>query len=276
MIASSKLRRAGLFAVKLFFAVLFLAPFYITLCYSVKTKEEIAFTGLAFPTAFHLTNFLEAIEMSNFFLALENSLLTTIPGVLGLTVVCTMASYIIARKNNRFYNAWYYAFLGTILIPFQTLMLPLYSNLKSWHMLNSLTGFTLARAGFLIPFTILIVTGFVKTVPRDIEEAAGIDGAGRYRIFGLIVLPLLKPIVVTSVILNSLYLWNDFQTAILVLQKTAVRTLPLTQFYFFGENSIQLNLAFALFSLSMIPILVLYFLLQEYVTSGLMVGAVKG
>lgn len=271
-----RLAHAGGLAVKLFFALLFLAPFYITLCYSVKTRVEITDTGLAFPTRFHLDNFTEAVMAAHFFHALGNSLLTTVPGVLGLTIVSTMASYIIARKNTRFYNAWYYLFLGAILIPFQTIMLPLYVNLKRWSLLDSLAGFTLTGMGFLIPFTILIVTGFVKTVPRDIEEAAGIDGAGRYRTFGLIVLPLMKPILVTSIILNTLSLWNDFQTAILILQRYAVRTLPLTQFYFFGENSAELNLAFALFLLSMLPILLLYFLLQEYVTGGLMAGAVKG
>jgi raffinose/stachyose/melibiose transport system permease protein len=266
----------GGLAVKLFFALLFLAPFYITLCYALKSGEEITDTGLAFPARARFSNFSEAMELSDFFRVTTNSALTTVPGVLGLTVICSMASYIIARKNTRFYNAAYYLFLGAILIPFQTIMLPLYVNLKRWGLMNTLAGFTLTRMGFLISFTVLIVTGFVKTVPRDIEEAAGIDGAGPYRIFWLVVIPLLKPILVTSVILNTLYLWNDFQTAILILQKTAVRTLPLVQFYFFGEHSVQLNLAFALFLLSMLPIVVLYLLLQKYVTSGLTAGAVKG
>ncbi len=271
-----RLARVGSLGIKLLFALLFLAPFYITLCYSLKTREEITATGLAFPTRFALSNFTEAVEAADFFHTLGNSLFTTVPGVLGLTIVCTMASYIIARRNTRFYRAWYYLFLGTILVPFQTLMLPLYVNLKGLGLLNSLVGFTLTAMGFLVPFTILIVTGFVKTVPRDIEEAAGIDGASRYQAFVHIVLPLLKPIVVSSVILNTLSLWNDFQVAILILQRIAVRTLPLTQFYFFGENSSELNLAFALFLLSMLPILILYFVLQEHVTSGLTAGAVKG
>jgi raffinose/stachyose/melibiose transport system permease protein len=264
------------FFLKIFFGTIFAAPFYITFCYAVKTLEEITTTGLAFPTVLHLSNFTDAMKMANFPLAFKNSLLTTLPSVAAVTLICIMASYIIARKNNRFYNLWYYMFLGTILVPFQTLMLPLYMNLKAWRLLNSLFGFSLTRIGFLIPFSILIVTGFVKTIPKDIEEAACIDGAGKYRTFFAIVCPLLKPIIVTTVIINSLYQWNDFQTAILILQKTAVRTLPLTQFYFFGENSSQLNFAFALFTLSMIPILILYFTLQKYITEGLIGGAVKG
>lgn len=264
------------FTLKVILAAIFLVPFYITFCYAVKTKQEIAFTGLAFPVKIHFSNFVEAVRMSSFFITLKNSVFTTIPAVLILTVVCTMAAYIIARRNTKFYNLLYYLFLGTILIPFQTLMLPLYINLKNWHMLNSLIGYVLTRIGFLIPYSILILTGFVKTIPMDIEEAATIDGAGKYVIFIRIIMPLMKPIIITSIIINTLYMWNDFQTAILILQKGAVRTLPLTQFFFFSENSIQLNLAFALFTLSMLPIIVLYLLLQKYITNGLLIGALKG
>ena len=269
-------RKISLNIFKIVIACLSAVPFYITFCFAVKTKQEIAFTGLAFPKVIHLSNFIEAIEMSNFFLALKNSLLTTIPAVFVLTLICSMAAYIIARRNTKFYNIVYYLFLGTILIPFQTLMLPIYTNLKTLHLLNTLTGYTLTRVGFLIPYSILILTGFVKTIPRELEEAASIDGAGKYSIFFRIIIPLMKPIIVTTIIINALYMWNDFQTAILVLQKAAVRTLPLTQFYFFSENSIQLNLAFALFSLSMIPILALYLIFQRSITNGIMAGAIKG
>lgn len=261
---------------KIIIASILSIPFYITFCFAVKTKQEIAFTGLSFPKVIHFSNFIEAIEISDFFLSLKNSLLTTIPAIFILTLICSMAAYIIARRNTKFYNILYFLFIGTILIPFQTLMLPIYTNLKNLHLLNTLTGYTLTRIGFLIPYSILILTGFVKTIPKDLEEAASIDGAGRYAIFFNIIIPLMKPIIVTTIIINSLYMWNDFQTAILILQKAAVRTLPLTQFFFFSENSIQLNLAFALFSLSMIPILILYFIFQRYITDGILAGAVKG
>jgi raffinose/stachyose/melibiose transport system permease protein len=257
-------------------AAAFTFPFYISFVYAFKSNQEIAFIGIAFPKQFHWENFSKAIEMSNFFSALKNSLLTTIPTVLILTLVCSMATYVIARNNNLFYNAWFYLFLGAILIPFQAIMLPLYINLKNWGLLNTVSGFVLTKAGFLIAYTILIVTGFVKGIPKEMEESAGIDGAHPYTVFWRIVFPLLKPIVLTSVILNTLYTWNDFEISLIVLQKNDIRTLPLMQYFFFGENSSELNLAFATFILSMIPILILYFILQRYIITGIMTGAVKG
>ena len=116
----------------------------------------------------------------------------------------------------------------------------------------------------------------MKSIPRELEEAASIDGAGVYGIFWKIVFPLMKPIIFTSVVLNALNVWNDFQMSLTLLQKKEVRTIPLTQYFFFGENNIELGLAFALFLLSMIPILILYLCLQKYIISGITSGAVKG
>ena len=189
---------------------------------------------------------------------------------------CTMSAYIIARKNNRFYNTIYYIFVGAMIIPFQSIMTPLYVDMNHWGMLNTLSGFILAKIGFQIAFTVLLVSGFVKNIPRDLEEAAAIDGAGIYGIFFRIVFPLMKPIILTSVVLNTLNVWNDFQMSLTLLQRKEVRNVPLTQYFFFGENSVELGLAFALFLLSMIPILVLYLALQKYIIGGITSGAVKG
>ncbi len=262
--------------IMLLVALLFFAPFYVAFVYSFKTNPEITFTGLSFPQVFHWENYAQAIEMSNFWKALYNTVYTTVPTVVIITVVSIMAAYIIARNNTKFYNGIYYLMVGAIVIPFQAIMLPLYVNLKNFGMLNNLWGFIIVKCGFLIAFNILLVTGFVKTVPKELEEAASIDGAGFLRTFWQIVFPLLKPIIFTSVVLNTVYTWNDFQIALVILQKAKVRTLPLTQFYFFGEHSIQLNLAFAAFIMSMIPLLVIYFMFQKYIVNGVMAGSVKG
>ncbi|MEG0897768.1 MAG: carbohydrate ABC transporter permease [Ruthenibacterium sp.] len=262
--------------VKVLVALIVISPFYIALIYSVKSKQEITFERLAFPKTIHWENFVRGIEMSNFWVALKNSAVSTIAAVLVITVICSMAAYIIARKNNLFYNTIYYLFLGAMIIPFQSIMTPLYVDLKAFGMIDSIFGFTLVKIGFQIAFTILIITGFVKGIPRELEEAANIDGAGIYKTYWLVVFPLMKPIIFTSVVLNALNVWNDFQIAVSILQRNDVRTLPLTQYYFFGENSIELGLAFAVFVLSMIPVLILYLSLQKYIISGITSGAVKG
>ena len=261
---------------KLLVTLLVISPFYIAIIYSVKSKPELVTNRLALPKVIHWDNFTRAIETSNFGLALKNSLITTVVAVFVITLICTMSAYIIARKNNRFYNTIYYIFVGAMIIPFQSIMTPLYVDMNHWGMLNTLSGFILAKIGFQIAFTVLLVSGFVKNIPRDLEEAAAIDGAGIYGIFFRIVFPLMKPIILTSVVLNTLNVWNDFQMSLTLLQKKEVRNVPLTQYFFFGEDSVELGLAFALFLLSMIPILVLYLALQKYIIGGITSGAVKG
>ena len=261
---------------KLLVTLLVISPFYIAIIYSVKSKPELVTNRLALPKVIHWDNFTRAIETSNFGLALKNSLITTVVAVFVITLICTMSAYIIARKNNRFYNTIYYIFVGAMIIPFQSIMTPLYVDMNHWGMLNTLSGFILAKIGFQIAFTVLLVSGFVKNIPRDLEEAAAIDGAGIYGIFFRIVFPLMKPIILTSVVLNTLNVWNDFQMPLTLLQRKEVRNVPLTQYFFFGENSVELGLAFALFLLSMIPILVLYLALQKYIIGGITSGAVKG
>ncbi len=263
-------------ALKIMAALLVISPFYIAVVYSVKSKPEMVSDRLAFPKTIHWDNFTRAIETSNFGLAIKNSLVTTVAAVFVITLICTMAAYMIARKNSRFYNAVYYIFVGAMIIPFQSIMTPLYIDMTKWGLLNTLHGFVLAKIGFQIAFTVLLVSGFVKSIPRELEEAAAIDGAGIYSVFFKIVFPLMKPIILTSVVLNTLNVWNDFQMSLTLLQRKEVRNVPLTQYFFFGENSIELGLAFALFLLSMIPVLVLYLALQKYIIGGITSGAVKG
>jgi len=251
-------------------------PFYIAFIYAFKSKMEITFTGIAFPNPMRWENFPQAIKVTNFWNALTNSLITTVPVVVMLTIFCSMGAYIVARRNTGFYNFVYYTMVGAMLIPFQVIMTPLYLDLKNFGLINTLLGFILTRTGFQIAFSLLLMTGFVKNVPLEIEESANIDGAGKYKTFWQITFPLMRPIIFTTLILNTLYTWNDFQVAVTVLQTKNIRTLPLMQFYFFGENSANLNLAFAAFLLSMLPILVLYFTMQKYILSGITSGAIKG
>ena len=270
------LKKSLTLILKIAITLLVVSPFYIAIIYSVKSKPEMVANRLAFPKIIHWDNFTRAIETSNFGLALKNSLVTTVISVVLITLFCTMAAYIIARKNNKFYNGIYYLFVGAMIIPFQSIMTPLYIDMTKWKLLNTLHGFIMAKVGFQIAFTVLLVSGFVKSIPKELEEAASIDGAGIYSTFFRIVFPLMKPIILTSVILNSLNVWNDFQMSLTLLQQKQVRNIPLTQYFFFGENSIELGLAFALFILSIIPILLLYLMLQKYIIGGITSGAVKG
>jgi len=196
--------------------------------------------------------------------------------VLLTITVCSMAAYMIARNNNRFYNFFYYLFMSSIMLPFQVLMFPLYKTWTELHLLNTIPGLIIALTGVQIGYFAFLYVGFIKTVPRELEESAMLDGASRYRTFFSIIFPLLKPINSTILVLSALGAWNDFVVSMIIVQKKEASTLPLVQFQFFGEYTSEINMAFAAIILSMIPIMVFYLFAQKYIIGGVTAGAVKG
>ena len=254
-----------------------IAPFYVSVIYALKDSSDISVNRLAWPQHPTINNFVKVItENEQFITGYKNSILTTIPAVLILMTATSMAAYVLARFNGRFYRSVYMIFVSGILIPIQCIMLPLYLNFFRLGLTNSNLGFVIARTGLQIPISILVVTGFVKTVPLDLEGAARIDGCNRFTMFWKIVFPLMKPVNATQLVLNTLFIWNDYTTAVILLRKVESRTLLLAQMAYFNEYTSELNLAFAFFILAMLPILILYFCMQKYVVSGIMMGAVKG
>jgi raffinose/stachyose/melibiose transport system permease protein len=254
-----------------------LTPFYISLLYSVKSHSDISLNRLAWPASPTLDNYLRVVRENKYVgIGFKNSLITTIPTVLILLFSTSMAAFVLARNNGRFYKVMYALFISGILVPFQCIMLPLYMNIYNAGLSSSNLGFILARSGFQVSISVLTVTGFVKNVPRDMEEAAAIDGCGKFRTFWTIIFPLMTPVNMTQIVLNTLFVWNDYSVAVVLLRSDESRTLPLAQIMYFGENMTELNLAFAFFMLAMIPILILYLCTQKYIVSGIMSGAVKG
>lgn len=254
-----------------------LVPFYISFLYSIKSHSDISLNRLAWPQSPTLDNYSRVINENKYVaIGFQNSIITTIPTVLILLFSTSMASFVLARNNGRFYKITYSVIISGILVPFQCIMLSLYMNLYAINLISTNLGFIIARSGFQVSISVLTVTGFVKGVPRDMEEAAAIDGCGKFRTFWQIVFPLMTPVNVTQMVLNTLFVWNDYSVAVTLLRSDESRTLPLAQIMYFGENVTELNLAFAFFMLAMIPILILYLCTQRFIVSGIMSGAVKG
>jgi len=258
--------------------LLFVSPLYISLIYSLKTPAEIGTgTPLALPNTLYLGNYADVITKNDLFqTGFVNSLICTVVIVAVLTFITPMASYVLARSRRKVYAFIYYIFMTGILIPFQSIMFPSYVDLKAIGLVNTLPGFMVVRTGFSIGMCILITTNFVKTVPEELEEAASIDGASIFQGFWRIVYPLMKPINMTMLVLNTLNAWNDYSISITVLQSNRVRTMPLAQLVYTSESGVDVNLAFAFFTLSILPVLILYLFTQRYIVSGIMSGAVKG
>jgi raffinose/stachyose/melibiose transport system permease protein len=254
-----------------------LIPFYISFLYSIKTHSDISLNRLAWPQSPTMENYLRVIRENKYVgIGFKNSLLTTIPTVVLLLFSTSMASYILARNNGPFYKVMYSVFISGVLVPFQCIMLPLYMNIYNLGLVSTNLGFILARSGLQVSISVLAITGFVKSIPRELEQAASIDGCTKFGTFWRIVFPLMMPINVTQGVLNTLYVWNDYSTAVVLLREDNSRTLPLAQIIYFGENMSELNLAFAFFMLAMLPVLILYLCTQRFIVSGIMSGAVKG
>lgn len=258
-------------------ALVVLAPFYVQVVYALKSRADVALTGLALPTSLYLGNFAEVFGNLSLVAAFFRTIVVTVVCVAVLQVVASMCAWAIVRNERlRYYKVLYYLFLAAIMLPFQVVMLPLYSLFRGVDLLNTVPGLIVGICGFQLAYNVFLVCSFIKTVPLSMEEAAKIDGAGVFATYWRIVMPLLTPIMVTCLILNSLSAWNDFQMTVVLAFKENVRTLQYALYMFFGQYSAQIHQAFAAFLIAVAPIVALYLALQKFLISGLTSGSVKG
>ena len=257
--------------------IVFLFPVYLAVVTSFKTKAEIAASIIALPQSLNIVNYVVGIEKSNFTQSLINSCIVTFPSVALIVLCASMGGYSIARfgRKKRFVGSMDKVYLAAIMIPFQILMIPVYKLFKTLGMLNSLLGMILMLTGLSIAYATFLYVGFVKSVPEELEQAALIDGCGPYRAFFYIIFPLLQPITATVIALHIMWLWNDFNVALILLQREEVRTLTVKQYYFFGEYTSDYGMAFAAALLCMLPVLLFFCLMQRYIIGGISAGAVK-
>jgi raffinose/stachyose/melibiose transport system permease protein len=163
-----------------------------------------------------------------------------------------------------------------LVIPFQTLMIPLVKVAKDLSLINTLHGIIIMYWGFGIPLALFLYHGFIKAVPKELEEAAYIDGSSTTGVFFRILLPLLKPITTTIAILHSLWIWNDFLLPLITLSSKKNQTIPLAASVYFGQYTNEWNLAMAALTLAIIPIILFFLFMQRYIIQGITAGALKG
>ena len=254
-----------------------LAPFYVALCYAFKSKQEFAKTKLAFPTYLDLTNFKDALGMRDYFITMRNSAVCAFFMVLIVVILCSLAAYIIARRNNKFYNFVFYIFQLVILIPFQTIMITLLKFMNIIHLNGTTWGLGIQYWGFGIPMATFIFHNFMQTIPKELDESAQIDGAGTIRTFLSVIFPLLKSVTTTVVVLDVMWIWNDFLLPLLMVNATnKTKTLVLAAYSFVGQMNTQWQYAMAAMVLAVLPSIVIFIFLQKYIVEGVVAGAVKG
>lgn len=258
-------------------SLLILFPLYLTVVTAFKTQPEIAANSIfALPESWRFDNFTQAIELTGFFQAFWNSLVITVPTVILTVFAHSIIGYVIARNmHKKSYKVIYYYIVSAMFVPFSILMLPLVTQTASWGIDNRY-GMILLYLVLNLAFNVFLYTGFIKSIPMELEEAAVIDGASEWQIFWRVIFPLLKPMNATVAILTTLGTWNDFMLPLVILGgRRQAATIPLTQYIFESQFSANYSLAFASYLLAILPMLLVYILAQKWIISGVTRGALK-
>ena len=256
---------------------IWIAPFVFMFFTALKQPQEL-YTSPSFapPVNPHWDNFAVALEMANFAKYGLNSLVVAFVKVpLGI-LVSALAAFLFSRYKFRFRGPLFLLFILGTMVPVQVAIIPMFDTLRRLGLLNTHVGLVLVYIAFGVPAQIFLLRGFFNGIPRELDEAAAIDGASRLAIFWRIILPLSKPILASLFILDFVATWNEFSIALVVLQSSQNWTIPLGLQAFQGQFGVQFHLVQAVTIAATIPVLVLYIVFQRAFVSGLTAGAVKG
>lgn len=248
---------------------------------SFKTNSGISLDVFALPdseTFAGTDNYVTGMTFGNypFLKSAVYSLFISVVSTILILVCCSMAAWYIVRVRSKFSRFFYYLCLFSMIVPFQMVMFTLTNTAKTFH-LNTPWTIPVVYLGFGAGLAIFMFTGFVKSLPQEIEEAAAIDGCGPVRTFFSVVLPMLKPSLISVGILELMWLWNDYLLPYLVLDITEYRTIPIHVQYLKGSyGTVDLGATMAVIMLSILPIIIVYLLCQKYIIKGVAAGAVKG
>lgn len=259
-------------------AVVFLAPVIIVLMNSFKGQFYISDAPFEIPTSetfAGLTNYVNGLRKTGFFNAFLYSLFITVASVLVIVFFTSMAAWYISRVKNTFTRGLYYLFVFSMIVPFQMVMFPM-SKIANLLRLDNPLGIVLIYLGFGAGLSVFLFTGFVEGIPREVEEAAMIDGASPVSLYFKVVFPMMKPISITVAILNAMWIWNDYLLPYLVIGNK-YKTIPIAvQYLQGGYGSRDMGALMAMLVLSIIPVVIFYLTCQKYIIKGVVAGAVKG
>ncbi|MFC5613106.1 carbohydrate ABC transporter permease [Metabacillus niabensis] len=270
-------RNQSILTIISFLVLLFhLVPFYILVTTALKAKGDFS-SKWVFPREWNVQNFSEVWHSANLGPAFVNTAIITVFSALLLIFFGSMAAYPMARRQTRLNKFFYYLFISIMIIPPLTALVPLYKLVVNIGMMNTYEVAVLNNVAAYMPLTIFLYAGFIRsTIPKELEEAAKIDGASTLGTFFRIVFPLLKPVTASILIISCVYIWNDYQFAIFFLQDKSMHTITVTLASFFGTNQNNLNLVASAAILAMLPMTILFLFLQKYFIAGLSAGSVKG
>jgi raffinose/stachyose/melibiose transport system permease protein len=273
-------RSAGLVLLEVLlvlFALVFLYPIILICINSLKPFSEIMTRLFSLPRKLALENYSTAWTVINYPRLFLNNLVITVVGVAGIIAVSAFAAYKLSRTKTKYSWTIFILCITPMIIPFQTTMITLLKLAKMMSLSDSVLGLAVQYWGFGAPFAIFIYHGFIKTIPRELDESAIVDGATPFVAFLRIIFPLLKSVTSTIIVLDIMWIWNDFLLPLIMVNGSkSTRTLSLAVYSFFGQYNTNWQFAIAALVLAVFPSILYFLLMQKYIVKGVTAGAVKG
>lgn len=259
----------------LFFLItlIYMIPGWIVLVNSLKREVDANMLSVALPSKIQYENYINLFKTVNLIRPMFNGLVLGIITVSLSVIFASMAAFVISRIGSKITSTVYYVFLGGLVVPGAAI--PTYIVLKTFHILNTYQGLIAVFLAGAMPITVFLYSGFVKGIPRELDEAAVIDGCGRLRLFFQIIFPLLKPVTSTVIVFNFINVWNAVD-AFLYFAPAKMWAMPMTVYNFYGNYMHSWNMIFADILVTILPIIIIYVFAQKFIVAGMTAGAVKG
>jgi len=259
------------------FAIIFIYPIFLMFINSVKPFGEVVSDVIALPSKIEWDNYRYVIDKMNYPRLFINNLVITSIGIVGIVAFSALTAYIIDRRRTKYTKIAHLIITTPMLIPFQTIMITLLKVMNVIHLSGSTWGLGVQYWGFGIPMATFIYCNFMQTIPKEIDESAIIDGASTFRTFISVIFPLLKSVTATVIVLDVMWIWNDFLLPLLMVNSSpATKTLVLSAYTFVGQFNTQWHYAMTAMVLAVLPSIIFFVLLQRHIVDGVVAGAVKG
>ncbi|MBU5670770.1 carbohydrate ABC transporter permease [Paenibacillus brevis] len=258
-------------------SLIFLYPLFLTIINSLKSFSELMTDVIALPKKLAFENYSYVWKYINYPRLFLNNTVITVLGLAGIVLISSIAAYKLARTKSRASSLIYFICIMPMLIPFQSIMLTVLQMAKSLNLSESTWGLGLLYWGFGAPLALFIYHGFVKGIPREIDESATIDGASGFRLFFSVIFPLLKSVTTTIIIIDVMWIWNDFLLPLLMVNGSpSTKTLTLAAYTFVGQYTSDWQYAMTAMVMAVLPSIIVFIFLQKYIVKGVVAGAVKG
>lgn len=263
--------------IMLILSIIYIYPIILIVINSLKTNSELMLNVLSLPKKLMISNYTYVWNYISYPRLFLNNVLVTTVGVAGIIVLASFTAYMISRRNTKGSFFLYLFFILPMLVPFQTIMLTLLKSASVLKLTNSDLGLGIQYWGLGLPMAIFLYCGFVQTIPKEIDESAEVDGASTIKRFVYIIFPLLKPITSTVIVINVMWIWNDFLFPLLMVNgDNSTRTLTIAAYTFIGTFVTDWQYSMAAMVLAVFPSIIFFILMQKSIVKGIVSGAVKG